>query len=120
VDQILRVDVLGVAHMRDIVGSVIAPGGAGVVIASMAGRFTTGQLDAQTESAFATAPTPDLLGIPACTGEIDARAGVLARQAGQPAPGGKCQRRQEMARRAGQLGQPRHHRDAHGGGGTRR
>jgi NAD(P)-dependent dehydrogenase (short-subunit alcohol dehydrogenase family) len=38
-DKVIAVDLLGVAHMLDAFGPVIAPGGAGVVIASMAAHL---------------------------------------------------------------------------------
>jgi NAD(P)-dependent dehydrogenase (short-subunit alcohol dehydrogenase family) len=63
-DRILRVDLLGVAHVLDAFGAVIAPGGAGVVIASMAGSLTAGRLLAELEGALAVTPTEDLLELP--------------------------------------------------------
>lgn len=63
-DAILAVDLLGVAHMLDAFGSVIAPGGAGVVIASMAGLFAQGRLPAETEAALASTPTDELAQLP--------------------------------------------------------
>jgi NAD(P)-dependent dehydrogenase (short-subunit alcohol dehydrogenase family) len=63
-DRILRVDLLGVAHVLDAFRAVIAPGGAGVVIASMAGSMALGSLPAELESALALTPTDALLGLP--------------------------------------------------------
>jgi NAD(P)-dependent dehydrogenase (short-subunit alcohol dehydrogenase family) len=58
-DAILRVDLLGTARMLDAFGGVIAPGGAGVFIASMAG--TMGSLDRDLEQRLTTTPTDRLL-----------------------------------------------------------
>ncbi|UOE44119.1 SDR family oxidoreductase [Agromyces larvae] len=63
-DAILHVDLLGVAHALDEFARVIAPGGAGVVIASMAGHFAIGTLPAEAEQALAATPTDELLGLP--------------------------------------------------------
>lgn len=63
-DAILAVDLLGVAHMLDAFGAIIAPGGAGVVIASMAGLFVQGRLPAEVEAALATTPTEQLAELP--------------------------------------------------------
>lgn len=61
---ILRVDLMGVAHMLDAFGEVIAPNGAGVVIASMAGSFAEGRFPAELEGALALTPTDQLLDLP--------------------------------------------------------
>ncbi|QEO13843.1 SDR family oxidoreductase [Agromyces intestinalis] len=63
-DAILHVDLLGVAYALDEFARVIAPGGAGVVIASMAGHFAIGTLPAEAEQALAATPTDELLGLP--------------------------------------------------------
>jgi len=60
---ILRVDLLGVALILDEFARVIAPGGAAVVISSMAGHMS-GPLPTQTERALATTPTGQLLDLP--------------------------------------------------------
>ena len=60
---ILRVDLLGVAHMLDAFASVVAAGGAAVVVASMAGHMA-GTLPAEMEAALASTPAADLLGLP--------------------------------------------------------
>ncbi len=64
VEAILAVDLLGVAHMLDEFGAVIAPGGAGVVIASMAGTMAAGQLPPEAEGALALTPADQLLSLP--------------------------------------------------------
>ncbi|XVU26281.1 SDR family oxidoreductase [Actinoplanes sp. CA-054009] len=64
VEAILRVDLAGVAYALEEFGRVIAPGGAGVVIASMAGTMAAGRLPAELETALATTPADDLLGLP--------------------------------------------------------
>jgi NAD(P)-dependent dehydrogenase (short-subunit alcohol dehydrogenase family) len=62
VGAILRVDLLGTALMLDAFASAIAPGGAGVVIASMAGSMFP--LDPDLERRLATTPTAALLDLP--------------------------------------------------------
>lgn len=59
-DAILAVDLLGVALVLQEFGDVIAPGGAGVVIASMAGHFMP-PLTAEQEKALAHSPPEELL-----------------------------------------------------------
>lgn len=71
-DAILAVDLLGVAHTIDEFGRVIEPGGAGVVIASMAGHMYPA-LDPKVEQQLATAPTDELLSLEACRGITDGR-----------------------------------------------
>jgi NAD(P)-dependent dehydrogenase (short-subunit alcohol dehydrogenase family) len=66
VDTILRVDLLGVALVLEQFGEVIEAGGAGVVIASMAGHFHPA-MDPGVEHELASTPSSDLLAIPACT-----------------------------------------------------
>ncbi len=63
-DAILKVDLLGVAHSLDAFGRVIAAGGAGVVIASMAGTMAAGRLPAELEAALALTPADQLSGLP--------------------------------------------------------
>ncbi|GGE90592.1 SDR family oxidoreductase [Mycetocola zhadangensis] len=63
-DAILRVDLVGVANVLDEFAAVIAPGGAGVVIASMAGSIAAGSLPAELEGALALTPTDQLLDLP--------------------------------------------------------
>lgn len=59
-EAILAVDLLGVALVLQEFGDVIAPGGAGVVIASMAGHFLP-PLSADQEKALAHNPPEELL-----------------------------------------------------------
>ncbi|MFF2371256.1 SDR family oxidoreductase [Agromyces sp. NPDC058110] len=61
---ILNVDLLGVAYVLDEFPRVIAPGGAGVVIASMAGHFAAPSLPAEMQGALAATPTDELLSLP--------------------------------------------------------
>jgi NAD(P)-dependent dehydrogenase (short-subunit alcohol dehydrogenase family) len=63
-EHVLRVNLLGVALSINEFGRVVAPGGAGVVIASMAGHLVAGQLTTDQERALATAATADLLDLP--------------------------------------------------------
>jgi NAD(P)-dependent dehydrogenase (short-subunit alcohol dehydrogenase family) len=62
IDAILRVDLLGTALVLDAFASAIALGGAGVVIASMAG--TMWPQDLELERRLATTPTAALLDLP--------------------------------------------------------
>ncbi|WP_066912816.1 SDR family oxidoreductase [Millisia brevis] len=64
VDAILRVDLLGVANFLDAFAAVIASGGSGVVIASMAGTLSAGRLPPELEAALAATPTDELLSLP--------------------------------------------------------
>jgi NAD(P)-dependent dehydrogenase (short-subunit alcohol dehydrogenase family) len=65
-EAVLAVDLLGVALSIDEFGRVIEPGGAAVVIASMAGHMLPA-LDPDVERQLATAPADDLLGLEACS-----------------------------------------------------
>jgi meso-butanediol dehydrogenase / (S,S)-butanediol dehydrogenase / diacetyl reductase len=71
-DAVLAVDLLGVALSVDEFGRVIEPGGAGVVIASMAGHMQPA-LGPEVERQLATAPTDELLGLQACSSITDSR-----------------------------------------------
>ncbi|WP_436738732.1 SDR family oxidoreductase [Streptomyces sp. BBFR102] len=62
--DVLRVDLLGTALVIEEFGRVIAPGGAGVMISSMAGHMLPAPLSAEQESALAHAPAEDLLSLP--------------------------------------------------------
>jgi NAD(P)-dependent dehydrogenase (short-subunit alcohol dehydrogenase family) len=61
---VLRVDLLGVALVLEEFAAVVARGGAGVVIASMAGSMAAGRLPAGAEDALARTPADDLLALP--------------------------------------------------------
>lgn len=61
-EDVIRVDLLGVAHTLDAFAGVMGFGSAGLVIASMAGYFM-GPLDTMQETALATAPTAKLMGL---------------------------------------------------------
>ncbi|MBF4134257.1 MULTISPECIES: SDR family oxidoreductase [Streptomyces] len=61
---VLRVDLLGTALVVEEFGHVVAPGGAGVVIASMAGHMLRTPLTAEQESALAHTPAEELLSLP--------------------------------------------------------
>ncbi|MER6172134.1 SDR family oxidoreductase [Streptosporangium sp. NPDC001681] len=63
-DAILHVDLAGVAFSLDAFGDVVADGGAGVVIASMAGTMAAGHLPTEMEAALAHTPSDDLLALP--------------------------------------------------------
>lgn len=68
VDAILRVDLLGTALLLDSFASVIAPGGAGVVVASMAGTLVP--VDPDLERRLATTPTEELLDLEGLSPEL--------------------------------------------------
>ncbi|MFJ1946068.1 SDR family oxidoreductase [Streptomyces albidoflavus] len=61
---VLRVDLLGTALVVEEFGHVVAPGGAGVVIASMAGHMLRTPLTAEQESALAHTTAGELLRLP--------------------------------------------------------
>ncbi|OON81677.1 SDR family oxidoreductase [Streptomyces tsukubensis] len=64
--DVLKVDLLGTALVIEEFGRVIAPGGAGLVIASMAGHMLPNPLTADEEAALAHTPADGLLDLP-CT-----------------------------------------------------
>lgn len=63
VDKVLAVDLYGTAVVFEEFGRVIAPGGAGLVVSSMAGHMGE-RLCADVEQALATTPADDLLALP--------------------------------------------------------
>jgi NAD(P)-dependent dehydrogenase (short-subunit alcohol dehydrogenase family) len=63
IDAILAVDLYGTAVVLEEFGNVIAPGGAGVVIASQSGH-RLGALTAEQDQALATTPAEELLKLP--------------------------------------------------------
>src|SRR5919202_4533914 len=66
---ILAVDLVGVALVLEEFGQVIAPGGTGVVISSMAGHMGTAPLTAEQEHALAWTPTDELAQLPLLAAE---------------------------------------------------
>ncbi|MBN6039667.1 SDR family oxidoreductase [Amycolatopsis sp. 195334CR] len=62
-EAVLRVDLRGVALVLDEFARVVAPGGAGVVIASMAGHLQQ-ELPVDQQRALATTPAAELLDLP--------------------------------------------------------
>lgn len=62
-DRVLHVDLLGTAYVLQEFGRVIAPGGSGVVISSMAGHMGDGY-PREIEHALAYTPTAELLDLP--------------------------------------------------------
>ena len=71
-DAVLAVDLLGVALTLDEFGRVIEPGGAGVVIASMAAHMYPA-LDPDVQRQLAETPTAQLLSLDACSAITDSR-----------------------------------------------
>ncbi|MEU4155349.1 SDR family oxidoreductase [Actinoplanes sp. NPDC026670] len=81
---ILRVDLVGVAYFLEEFGRVIAPGGAGVVIASMAGSMAAGAFPAELEGALAATGAGELLSLPFLAAIDDPGAAyALAKRANQ-------------------------------------
>lgn len=70
VEAILRVDLYGTALVLEEFGAVIAPGGAGVVIASQSGHRLPA-LTAEEDRVLATTPTEELLALPLLAGVSD-------------------------------------------------
>ncbi|KAB2379467.1 SDR family oxidoreductase [Actinomadura montaniterrae] len=75
VPAILAVDLLGVALVLEEFGEVVAPGGAGLVIASMAGHFHPG-LPREQERQLAATPADELLSLPICDASAFADSGT--------------------------------------------
>ena len=71
-DAVLAVDLLGVALTLDEFGRVIEPGGAGVVIASMAAHMYPA-LDPDVRRQLAETPTDELLSLDACSAITESR-----------------------------------------------
>ncbi|MEZ0065016.1 NAD(P)-dependent dehydrogenase (short-subunit alcohol dehydrogenase family) [Streptacidiphilus sp. MAP12-20] len=63
IERLLHVDLLGTAYILDAFAQVVAPGGAGIVVASMAGHRES-PYDREVEQALATTPTDELLALP--------------------------------------------------------
>lgn len=63
-EAVLRVDLAGVAYSVDEFAEVVAPGGAGVVIASNAGQQAADALPAEVQQLLATTSTDELLALP--------------------------------------------------------
>jgi NAD(P)-dependent dehydrogenase (short-subunit alcohol dehydrogenase family) len=68
-EVVLAVDLLGVALTLEVFGDVIEPGGAGVVIASIAGHFLP-PIPQDVEQQLATVSADELLGLPECGPEV--------------------------------------------------
>jgi NAD(P)-dependent dehydrogenase (short-subunit alcohol dehydrogenase family) len=64
VEQILRVDLAGVARVLEVFEPRVTPGGAAVVIASLAGHLGMHPISAEQEAALATVPAEELLALP--------------------------------------------------------
>jgi NAD(P)-dependent dehydrogenase (short-subunit alcohol dehydrogenase family) len=71
-DKVLAVDLLGVALTLDEFGRVIEPGGAAVVIASMAAHIQPA-LDPDVQRQLAETPTDELLNLDVCKAITDSR-----------------------------------------------
>ncbi|MFC9059330.1 SDR family oxidoreductase [Streptomyces sp. NPDC057074] len=67
---VLKVDLLGTALVLEEFGRVIAPGGAGVVISSMAGYLLPTPLSTEQEQALAHTPAEELLDLPFADPEV--------------------------------------------------
>ncbi|MFI8302287.1 SDR family oxidoreductase [Streptomyces sp. NPDC085927] len=67
---VLKVDLLGTALVLEEFGRVVAPGGAGLVISSMASHMLPAPLSAEQEQALAHTPADDLLDLPFTDPEV--------------------------------------------------
>lgn len=67
--RILEVDLYGVALVFELFEAVIAPGGSGIVISSMAGHMPD-HLPREVETALAFTPTEDLLALPCLQADV--------------------------------------------------
>jgi nucleoside-diphosphate-sugar epimerase len=107
---ILTVDLYGTAVLLEEFGNVIAPGGAGVVIASQSGH-RLGALTAEQNAALATTPAEELLTLPMLQPDqvTDSLHAYQLAKRGNFAAGDGRGRPLGQARRAGQHHQPRHH-----------
>ena len=72
IERILHVDLAGTAYILDAFARVVAPGGAGIVVASMAGHRESPYAP-DVERALATTPTDELLALPFLTAEAIGR-----------------------------------------------
>ena len=63
IERVMEVDLAGTAYILDAFARVIAPGGAGIVVASMAGHRES-PYEREIEQALATTPADDLLALP--------------------------------------------------------
>jgi NAD(P)-dependent dehydrogenase (short-subunit alcohol dehydrogenase family) len=82
-ERVLHVDLLGTAFVLEEFGRVVALGGSGIVVASMAGHMGPGQ-SREVELALAYTPTTDLLGLDFLAPEAVGNSGAaytLAKQA---------------------------------------
>lgn len=68
-EAVLQVDLLGVALVLEEFESVVASGGAGLVVASMAGHLATG-ITPELAHALATTPAAELLALPALAPDV--------------------------------------------------
>lgn len=83
---ILGVDLAGVAYSVDEFGKVIAPGGSGIVIASMSGILAASQLTPELERKLTCTPAGELLSLPFLNSEavhLPARAYAISKRANQ-------------------------------------
>ena len=74
--DILEVDLFGVAFSLEEFGRVIGAGGAGVVIASMAGHLVAGALSPEEEAALARTPADELFRLPVLHSDLVTDAGM--------------------------------------------
>lgn len=99
VEAIIGVDLLGVAYVLDEFARVIAPGGAGLVVSSMAGSMAADSVPLEMAKALSLTPTeelatlpfvtPEALGTPAAAYSIAKRANQLRVQAAAGAWGAR-------------------------------
>jgi len=114
-DRVLAVDLYGSAVVFEEFRRVIAPGGAGLVISSMAGHMLPPLSDKQNR-ALAFTPADELLNLPFLSGDAlpDSMVAYIMDQARQPPA--RTGRGYRLGREgcAGELDEPGHHHDAPG------
>ena len=86
-ERVLQVDLLGTAYVLEEFGRVVAPGGSGIVVASMAGHMGPG-FPREIELALAHTPTADLLGLDFLAPEKVGNSGAAYTLANGPTPCG--------------------------------
>ena len=115
VEAILKVDLLGTALVLEEFGRIVADGGAGVVISSMAGQMAI-PLDAAQDLELSTCPSEDLLALPISNsdgiGDPGTAYGFAKR--GQPAQGSGGERALGSTRGAHQQCESRYRFDSNG------
>ena len=114
-ERVLAVDLYGSAVVFEEFGRVIAPGGAGLIISSMAGHMAA-PLSQEDDHALAFTPAEELLALPILSteGRPELHGRVHRLQAGQPRTGASGEHQVGRTWRPRQFHQPWHHRNPAG------